>query len=132
MNRSLLRTYSLTVCVLTSFCVLLIAGIPLWHGLIHSAEAIEDHDLYQFYNQAQNTCNNCQPDQPLVLASAAPIAIQQFKADIQPVVAAPSLLEPPGWIPQWVFMSLRVVIGLIGMLIVAVHWRLYKNLGYVQ
>lgn len=123
MNRSLLRTYALIVCVITGFSVVLIAGVPLWNSLIHSAQAIEQHDVYQFMQQGCVTCTTplSSPKKPDTIAA------------YEPAAPAPEP-KPQGflseWMPSWVFTALRVIIGLVGLLIFAVHWRLYRNLGY--
>ena len=131
MNRSLLRLYTLAVCLITAFSVLLIAALPLWHSLIHSAEAVQQHEVYQFLETGQPECKECSHPPVLSLSSSAPKNIQPFTpvAELPQETASLALSD---WIPSWVYIALRVLIGLIGSLIFAVHWRLYKNLGYVQ
>lgn len=125
MNRSLLRTYALAVCILTGFSVMLIAAIPLWNSLVHSAEAIEHNDVYQFLQQG---CEHCQDTK---LVSAAPASIEPY----QVTSAADESLEEnwlTQWAPPWVFTVLRIVIGLVGLVIFAVHWKLYRSLGFAH
>ena len=132
MNRSLLRTYALFVCVTTGFSVILIAGIPLWHALVHSAQAIEQHEVYQFYEQQNKAgCADCNTTRMTELSPSAPATISHY----QPAVAPEPEQTTSGftdWLPPWVFVALRIIIGLVGILIFTVHWRLYKNLGFAH
>ena len=135
MQRSLLRLYTLVVCVMTAFSMALIAGVPLWHSLLHSAEAVEQKDVYQYLTTGTIKCKKCPVETltQLTLSTRQPEGIKEFAP------AAPTEAEPEkesswwqlDWIPEWVFIVLRVVIALIGLLIFTVHWRLYKNLQFI-
>lgn len=125
MSRSLLRTYALAVCILTGFSVILIAAIPLWNSLVRSAEAIEHHEVYQFLQQG---CEDCQST-ALVTAVPASIAPYQATATVGESPDESWLIQ---WAPPWVFTVLRIVIGLVGLVIFGVHWKLYRSLGFAH
>lgn len=135
MNKSsLLRTYALLVCVLTGASVTLIAGIPLWHGLVRAAHTIEQNEVYQFYHEHASTpdCTDCREGRTLTVTPAQPRAMSSYRS---PVTAEPSTAASPDlndMISPAVVMAFRIVIGLVGVVIFFVHWRLYRNLAYAQ
>lgn len=135
MNKSsLLRTYALLVCVFTGVSVTLIAGIPLWHGLVRAAHTIEQNEVYQFYHEHSSTagCNDCREGRALTAAPTKPHTISPYQPHVAPAQSLADSSEQGSMIPPAVFMALRIVIGLVGVVIFFVHWRLYKNLAYAQ
>jgi hypothetical protein len=135
MNKSsLLRTYALLVCVLTGVSVTLIAGIPLWQGLVRAAQAIEQNEVYQFYHEHSSTagCNDCREGRALTAAPTKPRAISTYQPHVAPEQSLADSSEQSSMIPPAVFMALRIMIGLVGVVIFFVHWRLYRNLAHAQ
>ena len=134
MNKSsLLRTYALLVCVLTGVSVTLIAGIPLWHGLVRAAQTIEQNEVYQFYQEHASTpgCSDCREGRTLTASPAKPHTISPYQP-VAPAQTPTVTSEHSSMIPPAVFMALRIMIGLVGVVIFFVHWRLYRNLAYAQ
>lgn len=130
MNHSLLRLYALLVCVITALSVLLIAAIPLWRAAMASATEIEQHQVYQFVTEGTVACTHCTtPIDSLTLTSQANADVISPYHSPQPETDAANDVS---WIPPWVFTALRILIAVVGMLIFAVHWRLYRNLGFVR
>lgn len=127
MNHSLLRLYALLVCIVTAVSVLLIAAIPLWRAAMASANEIEQHQVYQFMTEGAVACTHCAMsiDSPALTSQAADVITPYHSP-------TPETTNDVGWIPSWVFTVLRVLIAVVGILIFAVHWRLYRNLGYTQ
>lgn len=132
MNHSLLRLYALLVCVVTALSVLLIAAIPLWRAAMASATEIEQHQVYQFVTEGTVACTDCTAPVPsLELSTRATAAIISPYHTPEADTAADTTNDV-SWIPPWVFTALRILIAVVGMLIFAVHWRLYRNLGFVR
>lgn len=128
---SLLRTYALLVCVLTGVSVTLIAGIPLWRGLVRAAQAIEQNEIYRFYQEhaGQPGCIDCgegptrTPTKPDTMAPYQSEVIEAAQMESAAYI---------GSMPPALLMAFRIMITLVGVVIFFVHWRLYKNLAYAQ
>ena len=128
---SFLRVYALCVCALTGLSVLLIAAVPLWQHAMQSAHALEQHDVYQFVTTGRVPCQGCDDSHITTLQSATlPATIAPY----QSVLSADSLPASPDrhWLPAWLTSLLRLAFALVGLLIFAVHWRLYRNLGFAH
>lgn len=135
MNKSsLLRTYALLVCVLTGVSVTLIAGIPLWQGLVRAAQAIEQNEVYQFYHDHASppACSDCRDSRTLSTTSAKSNSMSSYQPQVTAESSALASDELTGMISPAVLMAFRIMIALVGMVIFFVHWRLYKNLAYAQ
>ena len=124
--------YSLGVCIFTAFCVLMIAAVPLWNGFIHSAKAIEQHPMYLLIDNGQPVCQDCEQNQSLSQLSHTPAGIQPFTTVDSTPQETESLLTKIQWLPEWVIVTIRLLVGAVGLLILTVHWRLYRNLADIQ